>query len=177
MIFLSIVSGFGERKIYKLSLVSIAFFVIGISSYLTLKDAHRYESTVDIQSIAFLNEKLNNCNCVLLPSERGRRGFEMVGRLRYVDRVGDHVMGSIFTPPVLDQWNLASWNRNSDAMRVFIIVRKDYLPKGHIVPMPIIADSKSYSIYDSGVSLGELKLANASGLSNWINMKIYGRAL
>jgi hypothetical protein len=51
------------------------------------------------------------------------------------------------------------------------------LPKGHIVPMPIMADSKSYSIYDSGVSLGELKLANASGLSNWINMKIYGRAL
>lgn len=161
-----------ERTNKDISKATVLIFIslVCITAGLTLKDSGNYRATVDVESINDLNPQLISCNCALLPAERGRRGSELIGKLRYVDRTGDFIMSSLLVPPVLDQWNRAAWafNAKKDS-KVFLLVRKDYLVAGAIIINRLVADSRSYAVIDAGTTAGVLSEKSDVELAKWIN--------
>lgn len=161
-----------ERTNRDISKAMVLIFVslVCITAGVTLKDSGNYRATVDVESINDINPQLNSCNCALLPGERGRRGSELIGKLRYVDRTGDFIMSSIFVPPVLDQWNRAAWafNAKKDS-KVYLLVRKDYLGGGAKIVGRLVADSRSYAVIDAGTTAGPLSKKSDVELARWIN--------
>lgn len=148
----------------------LLLLVICGTAVFALRDARKFSANIDLESLSQLNDQLKACGCALLPTERGRRGAAMIGKLRYVDRTGDFIMSSVLLPPVLDQWNRAAWafNAKNDS-KVFLLVRKDYLIPGAIITKHLVADSHSYAVINTGTTVGALSEKSDVELAKWMN--------
>lgn len=157
-----------KRTIFHKVGVVLFICIVCVTSIFTLKDSRNYSASIDMQSIDQLNRQLIGCNCALLPTERGRRGKELIGKLRYVDRTAEFIMSSMFPVPVLDQWAVTSWSSLPDKANVYLVVRKDYILPKHINYGRVIANSRSYLVLNAEITVGELKKKTEVELAKWM---------
>jgi hypothetical protein len=159
----------GAHKI----VLALLICAVCITSIFTLKDSRNYSTNIDLKSIDQLNRQLKGCNCALLSSERGRRGEKLIGQLRYVDRTADFFMATMFSVPILDQWDSINWHLFAgDEVSVYLILRKDYILPDLINPSRVVANSKTYLILNTLSTVGELKKKNGVELAGWINAEL-----
>jgi hypothetical protein len=152
--------------------VGLALFIciVFVTSIFTLKDSHNYRVNIDMQSTDQLNRQLIGCNCALLSTERGRRGDTLIGQLRYIDRIADFFMSTMFSVPMLDQWTIAKWHLFAgDETSLYLIIHKDYIFPQRINYSRVVATSRSYLVLDAKITVGELKRKSGLELAKWIN--------
>jgi hypothetical protein len=145
IIFLSL-SDFSNMKnpIFARILIYIISFSIIFTGFLTLNDLKKFQSSFNLSSLNDLNYKLTNCDCILLPNERGMRYGQNVRKLRYVDRTKEGLIRQPIHIDVIDQWAPILVNSRNKNKRIFLLVFKENHNKSNLYDHNLF-----YSVYEN----------------------------
>jgi hypothetical protein len=165
--------------LYKKSLIfsRILVYIISISiiftGVLTLNDLKKFQSSFNLTSLMDLNSRLTNCDCILLPNERGIRYGQNVRQLRYVDRTKEGLMLEPIHIDVIDQWVPILINDRNINKRIFLLVFKENQNKSnqydHNLFHPVY-ENDDFLILDTKKQMNFFVGKKQDEIFRWINL-------
>ena len=155
-----------NKSIYLLS------FLIILTGALTLIDLKKFQTNFNLRALMDLNLKLTNCNCILLPNERGLRQGKMIGQSRYVDRTLEGMIMEPIDVDVLDQWMPILVNSQNEGKRIFLMVFKNNQVNSNLYDHLIfqhIYENEEYLILDTKKQMKFLYGKKQDEIFNWVH--------
>jgi hypothetical protein len=142
-------------------IATLMAFVISLTFF--LRDVTTYRGTVDLRLIKYfqahpeLNEKYIYCF-----NERGNRNGVVIGKLRYVDRASEMILGSLTDAHMIDQWTVSKWTTTPDKIKnreIVLLVNKAYInpeKNSRLSTTPIFFTAGDYLALSTKTTLGNL---------------------